>query len=407
MIKNLGRISLGILSLATAAWAGVTVNSPLPASVSGSPVHFVASASSTLPVTAMRIYVDNVSVYANSSNALDVLVPLANGTHLVVIQAWDSSGAVFKASQNLTVAGGLSVSSPLNSSSVSSPVRVVASASAALPITQMAIYLDNNNVFMTPASSLDTPVTAAAGPHSLVVQAWDSAGTVYKQALAITVDSSLPANVVTKTAIQAMAGWENCTVCAGPGGTGPVAGFSLVQNQAAPALTGKSAQFNIWGTTPYADALWWKQLGGVNSVTNFKYDVDFYLTAPQLAQALEFDVNQSNGTTKFIFGTQCNIRGDGKWDIWDTQNSIWRATAVPCPVPAAGVWHHLTWEFQRNATQTIFIAVTLDGQKSFVNQTYNAKPMNATEINVAFQLDGDFAQHPYSAWLDNVTLSYW
>ena len=181
----------------------------------------------------------------------------------------------------------------------------------------------------------------------------------------------------------------------------------MVENQVTPALSGNSAQFNIWGTTPYADALWWKQLGGVNSATNFKYDVDFYLTQPQLAQALEFDVNQSNGTTKFIFGTQCNIRGDAKWDVWDTQNAIWRATTVPCLVPAAGVWHHLTWEFQRNATQTIFIALTLDGNKSFVNQTYNAKPMNATEINVAFQLDGDFAQHPYSAWLDNVTLSYW
>ena len=38
---------------------------------------------------------------------------------------------------------------------------------------------------------------------------------------------------------------------------------------------------------------------------------------------------------------------------------------------------------------------------------YMDKPLNATEINVAFQMDGDFAQHPYSVWLDNVTLSYW
>jgi len=30
-----------------------------------------------------------------------------------------------------------------------------------------------------------------------------------------------------------------------------------------------------------------------------------------------------------------------------------------------------------------------------------------SEINVAFQMDGDNVQHGYDAWLDNVTLSYW
>jgi len=62
---------------------------------------------------------------------------------------------------------------------------------------------------------------------------------------------------------------------------------------------------------------------------------------------------------------------------------------------------------QRNSSQTIFVAVTLDGQRQAVNQTYNAKPVTASEVNVAFQMDGDFAQHPYTAWLDNVTLTYW
>ena len=103
----------------------------------------------------MRIYVDNVSVYANTSNALDILLPLATGTHSVVIQAWDSSGAVFKASQTLTVAGGLSVSSPVSGAMVGAPLQVVASASAANPITAMAIYLDNNNVFMASAGSVN------------------------------------------------------------------------------------------------------------------------------------------------------------------------------------------------------------------------------------------------------------
>jgi hypothetical protein len=355
----------------------------------------------------MRIYVDNNSVYVTANSALDTFVPMASGTHFVVVQAWDAQGAVFKFPETVTVTGGLSVSSPADGSAVGSPVHVVASASASQPISQMVIYLDNNNVFTANGGIMDTAVSASPGQHFLVVQAWDTAGAVYKQGMTINVDSGLPANAVTKTEIQTMSGWENCTVCAGIGANGPVAGFSMVQQTQSPSLSGKSTQFNIWGSAPYSDALWWKQLGANNNARNFKYDVDFLLTAPQLAQALEFDVNQSNGSTKFIFGTQCNIRNGGVWDVWDTAAGTWRHTPVSCSVPAANTWHHLTWELQRTDSQVIFIAVTLDGNKHFVNQTYNAKPMNASEINVAFQMDGDFAQHPYSVWLDNVTLSYW
>jgi hypothetical protein len=354
----------------------------------------------------MRIYVDDTSVYVTANNALDTFISMGTGTHFVVVQAWDAQGAVFKFPETVTVTGGISVSSPADGSVAGSPLHVVASASAGLPISQMVIYLDNNNVFTTRNGNMDASVSAAPGQHFLVVQAWDTSGAVYKKALNITVDSGIPASAVTKNEIQTMPGWENCSVCAGIGGNGSVAGFSMVQAQS-PSLSGKSAQFNLWGSVPYSDALWWKQLGANNGARNFKYDVDFFLTAPQFAQSLEFDVNQSNGSAKFIFGTQCNIRDGGVWDVWDTAAGTWRRTAVSCSMPIANTWHHLTWEFQRTDNQAIFIAVTLDGNKHFVNQTYNAKPMNASEVNVAFQMDGDFAQHPYSIWLDNVTLSYW
>jgi hypothetical protein len=331
---------------------------------------------------------------------------MSTGTHFVVVQAWDATGAVFKFPETITVTGGLNVSSPANGSQVGAPVHVVASAGASLPITQMVIYLDDANVFMMNGGNMDTSINASPGWHSLVVQAWDTSGAVYKQAMAVNVDSGLPGNAITKTAIQGMSGWESCSVCAGINASGPVAGFSMVQHQGL-SLSGNSTQFNIWGATPYSNALWWKQLGGDNNASHFKYDVDFYLTAPQFAQALEFDANQSNGAMKFIFGTQCNIRNGGVWDVWDTAGEAWRSTGVPCPAPAANVWHHLTWEFQRSSNQATFVAVTLDGQKHFINYTYYGKPMNATEINVAFQIDGDFAQHPYSVWLDNLTLSYW
>lgn len=402
------------LFLAAMSFAGVTISSPVPGTISASPVHFVASASSSLPITAMRIYVDNVSMFSTNAATLDTFVAMSAGSHFVVVQAWDSAGAVFKSPETITVTAppaGVSVSAPANGATVSSPMQVVASATAPNPIVAMRIYLDNVSVFAINANSLNTTVSATTtGSHLLVVQAWDSTGVVYKQPLNVTVSSvtsPIPPNATTFSQIEDLSGWQNCTVCAGAGGNGTPATFSMTQNQGSPSLDGSSTKFSIGGSTPYSDALWWKQLGANNAVTNFRYDLDFYLTTPQYAQALEFDVNQSNGAHKFIFGTQCNIKDGGVWDVWTGTGGHWLHTGIACSAPAAFTWHHLTWEFQRSDTQATFIALTLDGVKHYVNMTFDQIPSSVNEINVAFQMDGDFAQHAYSTWLDNVTLSYW
>jgi phosphatidylinositol-3-phosphatase len=80
----------------TAAATGVTVCSPAAGSTVASPIHFVAAAKSTHPITAMRIYVDNIAKFTVDASSLDTFVALAIGTHSVVVQAWDSTGAFFK-----------------------------------------------------------------------------------------------------------------------------------------------------------------------------------------------------------------------------------------------------------------------------------------------------------------------
>ncbi len=331
-MKNAIRLLIMTLTLAAASFAGVTVSSPAAGSTAGSPVHFVASATSTHPITAMRIYVDNVSVYLVSASKLDTSVAMASGKHSVVVQAWDSTGAFFKTPLTLTV----------------------------------------NGVAPPPPTTLPAP----------------------------------PAGAVSKSNIEQMPGWDSCTVCAGANANGPVATYSMVENQASPSLDGKSAKFSISGTHPYSDALWWKQLGGVDSATNLKYDVDFYITNPGVAQALEFDANQSNGSKKFIYGTQCNIKG-GHWDVWGNAAGNWISTGIACSAPTAFVWHHLTWEFKRTSTNVIFVGFTYDGVTHYVNRSYPARGSSVHELNVAFQMDGDSVMHAYSTWLDRVTLTYW
>ena len=409
-----------IMAMSGITFAGVTVTSPAPGATTGSPVHFAASASSSRPIAAITVYVDNAAVTTVKSANLDTSIPIAAGQHYVVVQAWDSAGAVMKSAETIHVTSGSSggtgvtVSSPAPNSAVSSPLHVVASAAApsGKPISAMTVYLDSNVVYTINAGSVNANVNATAGSHLLVVQAWDSAGAVYKDSMTVsvggsTVKSTTPPNAVVHSAIQTMPAWESCTVCAGPNAAGPVAQYAMGENVASPSLSGRSAQFQISGPTPYADAIWWKQLGADNAKTHFQYDLDFYLTQPQLAQALEFDANQSIGNLKFIFGTQCNIKGDGQWDVWDTAGNTWRPTGIACAMPAAFQWHHLTWQFYRDSSKVYFVAVTLDGVTHYVNRSYSAKPVNASEVNVAFQMDGDYAMHPFSAWLDNVTLTAW
>ncbi len=201
-------------------------------------------------------------------------------------------------------------------------------------------------------------------------------------------------------------GWSSCTVCAGAGGSGSVAKYSMSLNHSTPSMDGASAQFNIAGSTPYSAALWWKQLGANSSAHNFKYDLYFYIKNPSASQALEFDVNQSVGGKKYIFGTECSMKV-GVWRIWN-YSTRWQSTGVACHAPAAYKWHHLVEQFQRTSTGKVkFVSITLDGNTHYINRVYSPKSSSTKEINVAFQMDGDKYMTDYSVWLDKVKLTYW
>lgn len=207
--------------------------------------------------------------------------------------------------------------------------------------------------------------------------------------------------------IDQFSGWQSCTVCAGANGSGPSVKYSMYQNVSSPSKDGRAAQFNISGGSKYGNALWWKQLGGKPSARNFSYDVYFYLKNPSAAQALEFDVNQSVNGKKFIFGTECNIKGSHTWRVWSASTS-WQSTGIPCGMPSAYTWHHLIWNFQRTSDNRVkFVSVTLDGKTSYANRVYGPKNSGVSELNVAFQMDSNGSATPYSTWLDKVTLKYW
>ena len=211
--------------------------------------------------------------------------------------------------------------------------------------------------------------------------------------------------------LETASGWFSCTAilnghpCAS--GLGNATYSKGISGD--PSLDGFSGIFTIGGPVRYSNALWWKPLPAVPSAMHFVYDVYFYVKNPNVVQALEFDVNQSHGTNWFVFGTECNYKDSHMWDVWDTGRETWIPTAVPCPVVQAYTWHHLQWEFARLPNNTVqYVAVTLDGHKSYVNRVYGPpRAGNGDSLNVAFQMDGDYRQDSYSVWLDKLTLDYW
>ena len=301
---------------------------------------------------------------------------------------------------------GVTVTSP-TSGGQGSPVHFVASASGNYPIVAMTVYSDNNGVYSVHSNSINSNVTLATGNHYIVVQAWDSKGNVYKApGFNITVSGGGGGGgggSPNYSMIQSMSGWQTCDSCAGSGSTP----HSITQHISNPSMSGNSTQYWLGGSSPYHDAIWWKQLTPDPSASHFIYDLYFYMTTPTAAQALEFDMNQSVNNRKFIFGTECNIRNGSQWDVWDTANGKWIHTGIGCSTPPAYSWNHVVLEFQRSSSQTTFVSVTLNGHKSYINRNFNTYGVNASELNTAVQLDGDYNQQNYSMWVDKMQVTAW
>jgi len=312
------------------------------------------------------------------------------------------------------VAGTVSISSPGSGATVTSPFHLVASANSSYAITGMAVYVNGSKVAgATSTGKVDKYISTSTGSKRITVQGFDRTG-VFSKTINITVStSSSSSGSDSKTTgktyynIDQMSGWQHCTVCAGTNGSGSTASYSMHQWISSPSMDGKSVKFSLGGSTPYSNALWWKQLGANSSARHFVYDTYVYLKTPSASQALEFDVNQSTGGKKYIFGTQCSMTR-GTFDIYSAA-SKWIHTSIPCTAfKTAYKWHHLTWEFERTTGRNVkFVSVTLNGKKHYINKTYSPKSSSTNEINVAYQMDGNKYQTDYTTWLDKVKLRYW
>jgi hypothetical protein len=422
LLKKLLCFAVLITIVSSISFADVVTTAPLNGATSPPSVHFVASASSPYsPIASMTINVDSKDMYKVNANHLDTTLTLSSGSHSVYMKAWDNQDHYFQ--QVLTVnvqnnapastTTGVSVSSPANGSTSPSSVHFVASASSPYaPVTAMTINVDSKDLYKVGANHLDTYLTLGTGGHSVYMKAWDNQGHYFQQVLTVNVSSGSTTAPTTSTvisSIQTLSGWESCSSCAGPGGTGANVPHGIVQWVTNPSLDSKATQYWLGGTTPYSNALFFKRLPGSATATHFILDFSFYIKDASVAQGLEFDVFYSRDGKKNYFLTECDSRGKyaGTWQVSNAVIDQWQHTGYPCKVNSYA-WNHVTLEFYRTPSgMTHFVSASMNGNKQMINQEYAPQDVSSFEMNAAVQLDGDEKQDDYSIWVDKMTLTYW
>jgi acid phosphatase len=180
---------------------------------------------------------------------------------------------------------GVTVCSPTPGSSNPASVHVSAAATSTSAILATAIYVDNTLAFKQNVSSVDTYLTMTTGSHYVVVQAWDSAGHVYKTPVTISVTSTTTTAPVVATCSASTTG---VTVCSPTTGTSDSSPVHVTAAASSPA--------GIVATAIYVDnTLAWKQ-----SVSS----VDTYLN---MASGSHYVVVQSWDANQAVYKTPVTI----------------------------------------------------------------------------------------------------
>ena len=422
---------LAFLSAAS-AFAGVTVSSPINGSTINSSVYFKASASTPClkGVASMGIYPAPYELaYVTAGSNLSTSLNLSPGSYGVVVQEWDNCGGASTTKVNITVKSGTGVfvTSPASNSTVSSPAHFVATATTncSAGVASMGIYTAPSQLAYTvQGASINTSLNLAPGTYNAVVEEWDKCGGAATKPVQITVSG----NGKTFYNIQSIGGWNgyaqqppsyaDCDSCtpSGPGTT-----WAMYQGVKSPTLSGSSTQYNIGGTMAYSDVLWNNHLIGdfssegmpdsshtfVPTLHSFAYDVYFWGSNLQAAQALEFDVNQFFNNLGFTWGHECRTGGGNEWDIWDNANAKWVSTGIACN-PINNQWNHLTIQVQRtNDNKLLYQSITFNGVTHVLNKI--CAPFSAVGwhgITVNYQQDGNYKQTPYTVYVDKLNFTY-
>ncbi len=416
--------------------SGVTVTAPANNTQVGSPVNYVASATTSCAsgVAAMGIYTaPNTLAYTTNGASLNASLNLNPGTYNTTVQEWDKCGGSSSRPITLTVGGasgpGVQVTSPANNSTVSSPVQYVATGMTNCPrgVAAMGIYTASGALAYTlNGANLNTALALSPGTYNTTVQEWDNCGGTAKTQVKIAVSGGNSGGGTFWSLQTNTPGWTGYgllppayAICPNCSPNGPNVTWSWTPGVSNPSTDGQSTKTTIGGSQGYTDVLWNNHLIGdfssqgmpdsnralIPTLHNFTYDVWFYLSDNTSPQALEFDINQFVNGQSYIWGHECRVTGGNEWDTWSNPGQNWVPSGIGC-WPVVG-WNHLVLQVQRTSDgHLLFKSISLNGTTNTLNRYDTPTSTNWYGVTINYQIDGNKSQSPYAVYLDKLNFTW-
>ena len=329
------------------------------------------------------------------------------------------------------LAANITVASPVNGTTVSSPIWVRAHnvGCDGLTPTAFGYSIDNSGTLVAGVTHNDvdaTKVGIGSGTHTIHFKSWTSKGicpvvnTTFKVAggsaasggsgsSGAAPSGSIPSNAIGSANLDGM-------------------GWIAQQDEGTPGDAKGSSSYPA--TTPsYDDArefyMTYSKKGGERwhisfakdaSATHFVYDTYVYITDPSQVANLELDMNQvmSNGAT-VIYGTQCSSYTKTWEYTYVSGGAHWKSSNIACNPKnwAAKTWHHVQIASHRNSSGDVtYDWVNVDGTHSvFKNATgYSAEKLGWAkgDLLINFQMDGtNSGSGSITAYIHKMTIFHW
>jgi len=313
------------------------------------------------------------------------------------------------------------ITSPSNGQQVGTPFNLTTDSPTCSSqwVTAVGFSLDDSSsTAIFSGQTMNGPVNAPAGWHTVHVKAWDDYGDVCVTDVSVNVaggsSSIIPSNAVSVSEIQTLGNWTEIHDGGTPGSSSGV--MSLVNS---PSLTGTSRffanQFNYFGGERYT-----AQFDDDMYSQNFFYDGWVYIDGSSAGfNNLEFDLDQTmeNGET-VIMGFQCDswtytwdyaVNGGSPTNSWDT----WLHSYAPCNVQswAPNQWHHVQIYFSHDENGWVtYHTVWLDGNEEDLNiNAFSGYELGwGPAVLTNFQIDGNSTGTTWgNVYLDNLTVYRW
>lgn len=290
-----------IVSVAEATAPTVSITSPASgASISGT-TSVAISATDNVGVTSVELYVDGVLKGTDTSSPYSVSLnttQLSAGTHTLQAKAYDAAGNVGQSTAfsvtvvNDTTSPTASITSPTSSSTVSGTVTVNVSATDAMGVSKVELYV-NGSLYATygsaPYSITWNTSSYANGTYTLQAKAYDAAGNV-GQSSSVTVTVS---NTVADTTAPTVA-------VSSPANGATVAGTVSMAATASDSVGVSKVEFYVNNvlkgsdtTSPYAYS--WDTTSAANG--SYSLTAKAYDAAGNVGQSSSVTVSVNNVTT--------------------------------------------------------------------------------------------------------------